>query len=162
MTLVMIDTEYCFTVAMRDGMVPNYKSIIDYITTSHPVSKKIAYFVGPKERKQGIVDFLIKSGFEFVVLHDLSMCSKTQIVAASMGIDLAELVWKEKIDHVAFVSGDDYLIPMCEHLEKKNIEFSFYYSPYILCKELQERFKNKKYNRLGASHFLFSKKNEKV
>lgn len=157
MVHILIDAEYAYTCAMRDGMLPNYKAIVDLFKKRYPNSILYAYFVGDKRKKKGISDFLSKIGVSYVIIMDVEHISKTQIIGSQISIDTVNIL-KGNGDYndFVFLSGDDYLIPLIDYVSKWNSTPHVYYFPIIITKEL-EKSNNCKLFKLTDGFFTFPK-----
>lgn len=144
---VFIDAEYCFTCAVREGMLPNYKAIIRLLDARHPDSIKVAYFVGSKERKKTVQSYLLNNGIDFVSILEMHRCSKTQIVGATMALDSAKVLYEEgaEIDRFVYLTGDDYMIPIIQWLHGKGQKSMIYAFSYILSKDLERMIKSERF-----------------
>ena len=156
MTNVFLDAEYFFTCSMREGMIPNYKYVIDMFKQIDNNVIFYAYFVGSKEKKKSVVSFLIRNGINYVNVLDLNHVSKTQVVGSTIAIDVMKTI--DETSTFAFLTGDDYMISIAEHLVKYNQKPHIYYFPVILSKELEKI--NCKFIRLPNSYFMHRDKDK--
>jgi hypothetical protein len=136
-TYIFLDTEYCFAAAVRQGQVPNYKSITELFNEKYPDCIKVAYLVGLKEKKRSVANFLTKMGVDFVHIIDIVRSSKTQLVAATLALDVAQLIHSGEASHFVFLTADDYMIPIINFLNTKDIQPDIYYFPLIKSENIE-------------------------
>jgi len=139
--LIYIDCEYCFTCAVHQGMIPNYKQMVDMLNKHYPKNEKYAYFLGPRERKKTVADFLLKQGVDFVNIINLRNVMKPQVIASQIALD----VYKRIIDfepgeiEIVFIGGGDYLIPIVDFVYNKGVSCTVFYYQVILSHYLFDR-----------------------
>ena len=137
-TYIFIDGEYTFTCAVREGQVPDYLGLLRLLNVAHPDNVKSLYLVSESQKKKGLTDFLIKSGVDYVTMIPYANCSKTQMIAATLALDVAKISHTEKNCIFAFVTGDDYMMPIVHYLTERAIPSYVYYFPVIHYCELDK------------------------
>ena len=153
---IFIDTEYCWTCAIREGMIPNYRSIVEFFNETYGDNVKFAYLVGAKGKKKTVADFLVRIGINYVQILELQNCSKTQVIGTTIALDLCQSI-NFKSEYV-FLTADDYMIPIVDYLNKLSIVPFIHYFPIIISKELNNTKCNLK--KISNSYLSFSKKSE--
>lgn len=137
-TYIFIDGEYTYTCACREGKVVDYAGLIKLMNVSHIDNVKLIYFVGMAAKKKGLSDFLIKAGMDYINTIPFTDCSKTQVVASTLALDVAKLAIAEPNSTFAFVTGDDYMMPIIHFLTERSIPSYIYYFPVICYSELHK------------------------
>jgi hypothetical protein len=155
-TNIYIDAEYLYAVAQREDMLPNYKMLIDNLKTTYPDSVINAYFIGDKNKKCTVMDFLHRIGVNFVHIIQLNMCSKTQVMGSVLAWDVCIATGNPHVDTFVFVSGDDYLVPIIYALSEDSYNTVVYYFPLIFSRGLEKA--GCKLNILSNSNLIFSDK----
>ena len=156
MTHLFIDAEYAFTCAMREGMIPNYRAITDLFKKRHAALTMYAYFVGDKKKKKAISEFLHYIGIPYITIMDIEHISKAQVIGSQIAIDTVRFITSGVDAEYAFLSGDDYLIPLIEYISKYNMKPTVYYFPIIVSKELEKSL-HCKLHKLTDGFFTFPK-----
>lgn len=154
-TFIFLDAEYYYTVGLSEGKIPDYKTFIDMVKNKYKGTVIFIYFVGSLQKKRGIYNYLIKIGATFVNVIELFKVSKPQIIASTMALDVAKLSREDNVSHFVFLSGNDYLIPIIEHLSKINITSDVYYYPPIFSNALEKT--DCKISKLSDKYFMFPK-----
>ena len=151
---IYIDAEYLFTVALRENQVPNYKTLIEMMKTNYLDCIINIYFVGSKDKKRGLMDFLHKMGVNYIHIIELSNCSKTQVMGSALAWDVCLQSLNPKSEKFVFVSGDDYLVPIVDSLMKDNYPVDIYYASLICSRGLTYK-DNMKMIPLSHANFMY-------
>jgi len=136
MKYVFIDAEYAYTCSAREGQLPNYKNIME-LFNSDEEKVVLVYHVGAQDKKRGVCDFLTRLGVDYNIILEHDHASKTQLVAATMGIDVMKYFQKSKDASFYFLTGDDYLIPIINELINYELQINIFYFPAIYSIELK-------------------------
>ena len=155
---IFIDAEYCYTCAVREGMVPSYKAIFELFNKNFPESVKILYHVGEAERKKRLFEFTMKLGADYNIIIDYPHVSKTQVIGSNIAIDSIKYMNRltDPDTPFVFLTGDDYMIPIVEEFKKNMITCHLYYFPAILSKALIDIYKGTdRLVCLSAKYFMY-------
>ena len=152
-----IDTEYAYTCCRRYHRLPNYYAILGMMDQHYPMNRKIAYIIGNRGRKKPLGDFLIKSGVDFLSYLDYRRCSKMEVAGAAIAIDVANRIAEGRHNcQFCFLTGDDYAIPIIEHLNHLNIMPVIYYFPTIFQMDLASM-KTCEFVQMSSAHMTYIK-----